>query len=251
MVETDYHLSTHSCVSAQSFHRPFHWFHLVPWLQIWLCLSLIGKVVSFWLLAPSGNRWVLLAETHHFSLRSILASLSLKGLFPKCIEGTSMCEIQLLTHKPPHGTPVSFWKCRSAIDAIHYHITTYDKHFPVNMLVYHSKYIYWQITLNCQSIWIIIHVNSFVIQTVQMKLQVTSKTKCLLMHKLHKQTLNIRIKLILNKGEITMIFFLSGGNHKLVMMNSSLQVFCICWSALNCRWICENVGFRQIKNTKQ
>lgn len=50
-----------------------------------------------------------------------------------------MCEIQLLTHKPPHGTPVSFWKCRSAIDTIHYHITTYDKHFPVNMLVYHSK----------------------------------------------------------------------------------------------------------------
>jgi hypothetical protein len=82
----------------------------------------------------------------------MLPSLSLEGLFPKCIEGVSMCEIQPQIPKLPHGAHVSVWNCPSANDAIHYRITAYAKHWPVNMLVYDSKKICWQITLNCQLI---------------------------------------------------------------------------------------------------
>ena len=81
----------------------------------------------------------------------MLASLSLEGLFPKCIEGMSMCVIQPQIPKP-HGAHVSFWNCPTANDAFHYHITGYAKHCPVNMLVYDSKKICWQITLNCKLI---------------------------------------------------------------------------------------------------
>lgn len=47
-----------------------------------------------------------------------------------------MREIQPQISKPPHGAHVSFWNFRNANDAIHYRITAYAKHFPVNMLVY-------------------------------------------------------------------------------------------------------------------